>query len=362
MNDFKKNYLISAIIPTYNGGEKLKYSIDSIINQSIGLENIELIIVDDASDDKITQQIILEYQSQYPDNIKPIFLDKNSGHPGKPRNVGIDHANSDYIIFSDHDDYYLKDAFKILYNTIIKHNSDIVIGNSYTDINGEKFLYIPNLNKNIINMNPLTNQENFDFLSTINICPWAKIHKKKFILENNIRNIENIISEDFHFYLNIIKHNPQITILPHDIVYIYKRYDESTGHNHNIKLFNDQLRGTYSIAKLLKDLNFNVNNIFNIQIITILTVFSNLDKKLKNDAILKIYKLEKYLKQEFNFNLDPKRREMVILNNAIMQKKFRKAIFISNIYKKLYNNHYIQNLFYKLGLDKKNTPTYNTNS
>ena len=184
MTDEKK-YLVSAIIPTYNGGEKLKYSINSIINQSIGLENIELIIVDDASDDKITQNILLKYKSKYPDNIKIIFLKENSGHPGKPRNIGINHANSDYIIFSDHDDYYLKDAFSILYNTIVKYNSDLVIANNYTDINGEKFLYVQNLKNDIINMNPLANQQNFDLLSTINICPWAKIHRKKFILENN---------------------------------------------------------------------------------------------------------------------------------------------------------------------------------
>ena len=45
-------------MPTYNGKKLLKNSINSIINQSIGFENIELIIVDDGSTDNTTKQKI----------------------------------------------------------------------------------------------------------------------------------------------------------------------------------------------------------------------------------------------------------------------------------------------------------------
>ena len=44
MSSLKNDYLVSVIIPTYNAGEKLKNCIDSIINQSLGFKNIELII------------------------------------------------------------------------------------------------------------------------------------------------------------------------------------------------------------------------------------------------------------------------------------------------------------------------------
>lgn len=120
-------YTVSVIIPIYTEGKDLKTSIKSIINQSMGFENIELIIVDNASDDKTTHKIISNYQSQYPENIKAIFLDKNSGFPGKPRNEGMKHVNSDYIIFSD-DDTYKKDALEILYKGIIKYKSDMSMG------------------------------------------------------------------------------------------------------------------------------------------------------------------------------------------------------------------------------------------
>ncbi|WP_082398007.1 glycosyltransferase family 2 protein [Methanobrevibacter arboriphilus] len=103
-----------------------KKTIDSVINQTIGFENIELIIIDDNSKDN-TQQIINEYAKKY-SNIKSKYLDENSGYPGKPRNIGIELSTSDYIIFLDSDDYFEKDACEILYEKINSEKADLVFG------------------------------------------------------------------------------------------------------------------------------------------------------------------------------------------------------------------------------------------
>ena len=57
-------YKISMIIPVYNAEKYLKRTINSIINQSIGFENIELILVDDNSQDN-SKSIIEEYVAKY---------------------------------------------------------------------------------------------------------------------------------------------------------------------------------------------------------------------------------------------------------------------------------------------------------
>ncbi len=354
MNNLKNNYLVSAIIPTHNvekdnsGGGGLTNAIDSIINQSIGLENIELIIVDDASDDKITQQIILEYQSQYPDNIKPIFLKQNSGYPGKPRNIGIKNATSKYIIFSDDDDIYYKNAFKILYHTITQYNSDMVIGNSSATFNGINLPIKKQSTDNIINMNPLESQKNYDLLTSNTGCgSWGKIYNKEFLLNNNIKIAENTNLEDVDFYLKILNHAKKITLLPNEIVYNYNIYNNSSIHIHNIKLFNNMIKGMYDIVKIIEDLKINTNIIVSYLISQILLVFTNLNNSEKQKAILDFYNLEKYLKKKTNFKANFERKEVTILNNAIMQKKFQKAIFISHLYKKLYNNNFIQILYKK---------------
>ena len=103
-------------MPVYNAEKELNAAIDSIINQSLGFEKIELIIVDDCSTDN-SRNIISDYANEY-DNIVPVFLDENSGLPGKPRSLGIKYASADYISFLDSDDEYLKEGLENLYNTI----------------------------------------------------------------------------------------------------------------------------------------------------------------------------------------------------------------------------------------------------
>lgn len=78
-----------------------------------------------------------------------------------------------------------------------------------------------------------------------------------------------------------------------------------------------------------------------------LLVFSNLNKDKKDNAILEVYYLEKKLKQQSQFQMSTERKEVTILYNALIQKKFKKAIFISKIYKGLYNNNFIRSIYKK---------------
>lgn len=55
------NFLISIIMPSYNSGEYIRKSIDSVLNQSY--KNFELIIIDDCSSDN-TVDIITSYQDK----------------------------------------------------------------------------------------------------------------------------------------------------------------------------------------------------------------------------------------------------------------------------------------------------------
>ena len=130
-------------MPVYNAGKYLRNALESVVNQSIGFENIELILVDDKSADN-SRNIIEEYSNIYY-NIKPIFLEENSGCPGIPRNVGIENATSDCIMFIDSDDEYFPEICDKLYNTIILEDADIVVCDSIETING-KVLYLESYN------------------------------------------------------------------------------------------------------------------------------------------------------------------------------------------------------------------------
>lgn len=174
------SYKISVIIPVYNAEEDISNAIDSVIDQTFGFENIELILVDDASTDS-SKDIIRNYQKKY-DNIKLIELKSNSGLPGKPRSLGIDYVTSDYIIFLDSDDTYVKGAFELFYKSIVKTDSDFVISSHYINLDGDmvKANLMPGDDK-IISFNPLESQETFDKLSLNHlVAPWGKNIQKRF--------------------------------------------------------------------------------------------------------------------------------------------------------------------------------------
>ena len=65
-------YKVSVIMPIYNAEEYLRNTLNSVINQTIGFENIELILVDDCSTDN-SRDIMEEYSKYYLNIQKNIF-------------------------------------------------------------------------------------------------------------------------------------------------------------------------------------------------------------------------------------------------------------------------------------------------
>ena len=134
-----KNYKISIILPIFNVEDYIKDALKSIVNQTIGLEHLEVIMVDDCSTDK-SGEIMDEYANKY-ENFTAIHLPENSGAAGKPRNVGMEKATGDYLMFLDPDDYYTDNACEILYNKIVEEDVDIVFGKYYVQYeNGKKLV------------------------------------------------------------------------------------------------------------------------------------------------------------------------------------------------------------------------------
>lgn len=91
--------LISVIVPVYNVERYVKKCIESILAQSY--QRIEVIIVDDESSDNSAS--ICEKSEKSDARIK-LIRNEHVGLSGA-RNVGLDNAKGQYIIFVDSDDY-----------------------------------------------------------------------------------------------------------------------------------------------------------------------------------------------------------------------------------------------------------------
>lgn len=341
------DYKVSVIIPVYNADKYLKTAIESVINQTIGFENIELIIVNDNSSDD-SRSIIEEYSSKY-DNIIDIHLEKNSGYPGKPRNVGIERASAPYLIFLDADDEYLPEAFQKYYDIIEEEKSDFVMSAHYWNLDGIKkkidILHECEDSSDIVNIDPLLNEKNFRIASYYHVSPWGKIFNKELILDKDIRFLEDALSEDAYFYYKTVLNSKIITFLQNDILYVYNVYDsnDSTIHTHNLKTFNDFFRGFENVLSLFKGIPFTKENILRMSFNSILLLFSNLSIKEKRMNINRIYDLEMSIDEKIILPL----REIKMLNDEILKQNYNRAIIISHAYSFFYNNKIIRKLYRK---------------
>lgn len=111
---------ISVIVPVCNVEQYLPRCIDSILAQTF--KNFELLLVDDGSQDS-SGEICDEYAER--DNRIKVFHKENGG-VSSARNVGLDNAKGEWIIFCDSDDEFYCNAFKSYNDIIQKNDVDIV--------------------------------------------------------------------------------------------------------------------------------------------------------------------------------------------------------------------------------------------
>lgn len=116
---------ISVIIPIYNVEKYLKRCLDSVLKQTY--QNIEIILIDDGSTD--TSGLIAdEYSKQYK-NINVVHK-RNEGI-GQTRNLGIQMAKGEYILFVDSDDYIDENMIEQMHLVAVNNNCDLVCCNKY---------------------------------------------------------------------------------------------------------------------------------------------------------------------------------------------------------------------------------------
>ena len=111
MNLDRKTDFVSVIIPCYNHGSYIHEAIDSVLEQTY--DNIEIIVVNDGSNDQRTNEILLSI-----DKPKTRVFHKENGGPSSARNFGIGKSAGEFILTLDSDDKFaptfLEKAVKIL--------------------------------------------------------------------------------------------------------------------------------------------------------------------------------------------------------------------------------------------------------
>lgn len=113
---------LSIITPVFNGARVLRETLDSVVAQT--RHDLEYILVDDGSTDE-TPQILAEYVAAYP-WITTVRI-PNSGSGARPRNVGLERAQGEYVFFLDSDDLLAPEAVDRLLEVADDTGSDVVL-------------------------------------------------------------------------------------------------------------------------------------------------------------------------------------------------------------------------------------------
>ena len=124
---------ISYIITTYNRPESLLKAIDSVTAERI-LPS-ELIIIDDCGTEIV--EMPLDKQKQWQGNMHLIRNEQNKGVI-LSRNVGIEVAKYDYILFLDDDDISFPNRSKDLLPYIVNNDYAFVAGKCEMTVNASK--------------------------------------------------------------------------------------------------------------------------------------------------------------------------------------------------------------------------------
>ena len=229
------NHKISIIIPCYNIKPYLNRCVTSALCQDY--KNTEIILVDDASTDG-TGEMCDKLRTK-DERILVIHNKKNSGL-SYARNVGIDHATGDFLLFIDGDDFIDKKTCSELLKNCIQHNSDIAIGNRYTYYSDDKKYVKFERNSAVIILDSEKAIKELNNFKLYDMSACGKLFKKT--LFDNIRFPVGKISEDFFIMYKLFDRAKKICCNQKPFYYYLQRNNSITKNDNICEDFIDASR------------------------------------------------------------------------------------------------------------------------
>ena len=210
---------ISVIIPIYNVEKYVRQCLESVVHQTIDHSFVECIIVNDCTPDKsmtIVREIVDDYRKG--GGLMSITIldhDMNRGLSAS-RNTGMRHANGEFVVFVDSDDYLFPGSLKTLLDYHLNMpEADLIIGNYYDELRAANCYNIDKV-REIYNMAVLF------FGNSKKITAWNSLIRRSLLTENCIEFVEGIFFEDNVFNYQLFPLVKTAVIIP-EVTYFYRK-------------------------------------------------------------------------------------------------------------------------------------------
>lgn len=191
---------LSIIIPVYNAEKYLRQCLGSILSQ--GMEEMEIICIDDHSTDG-SLEILKEHQKQ-DDRICVIQNMDNLG-AGKCRNLGIDAAHGEYLLFMDADDWLFEGSIERVYQTARQFGADVLRCRALDmdDQTRENIISVHNGLKKVpffLFDRAIRFPAFYWIFPKVCVAPWGGLVKRQFLLEKGIHFNDLVCVNDRSFF------------------------------------------------------------------------------------------------------------------------------------------------------------------
>lgn len=227
----KIEYAVSIIVPVYNAENYLKEMFESVRRQSMGFENIQLIMVDDCSKDS-SFKLMQSWAEKYP-NVVALQTPYSSGSASMPRNIGLAAAEAAYIMFLDADDILRPNAAELLHRLITTHDVDLA-GAAFKELGSRE-----SKDKRYVGCREglFSIRDDADALFPISHPILTKIYKRSIIEQNGISfDIELRNGEDSVFIYRYLQASKMLWHT-NEVIYEYRVLENSVSHNRSANYF-----------------------------------------------------------------------------------------------------------------------------
>lgn len=222
---------VSVIIPCYNATKWLPKCFLTLVSQTIGMSELELIFVDDAStDDGATYAMLQEFERAYPEQILVIHLEENM-RQGGARNIALQYASGEYIAFVDADDFVKEDFLEKTYTRAKETDADIIQFEYvyYTDRLGAVDSG-RSVKEEVITVRTEEERKHFLMAEKLTYGCWNKLYRRELIQRAGVKYAEHAIYEEPLFVYPLLFYGTTFALMKESFYY-YRQNEEGTMHS-----------------------------------------------------------------------------------------------------------------------------------
>lgn len=219
---------VSVIVPCYNATKWLPKCFLSLVSQTIGMENLELIFVDDASTDGgATWSMLQEFERAYPQQIVIIQLEKNM-RQGGARNVALQHAVGEYVAFVDSDDFVAENFLEKTYLRAKEADADIVqFEYSYYTEKLGSVMSGRMVKEEVIRIQTEQERKRFLMSEKITYGCWNKLYRRVLLSQAGVKYAEHVIYEEPLFVYPLLFYG-HTYVITNEVYYFYRQNEQGT--------------------------------------------------------------------------------------------------------------------------------------